>query len=116
MNMKILTAAVLCIPLVLCGCGTGGVVKTTEKPDEFAQNVKKQIDEFISTTDKNAQQAAADLAIMMESLSAYADERGNAYIDLRDAAQALLDSYRAGATQDEIKTKIEELKAKASAL
>lgn len=116
MNLRILSLVVLCIPLVLCGCGSGSAVKTTETPDAFAQSVKSQIDEFIASTNNNAKHAATDLEIMMESLNANANDRGGAYVDLRDAAQALLDSYQAGAAQEEINTKTEELQAKADAL
>ena len=70
-SIKSMVLMSLC-SVAFIGCGSGEKM-STQTPEEFAQDVKTQVEDFIASAQKDSKTAAANLEIMMESLTAYAD-------------------------------------------
>lgn len=102
--------------LILTGCGDG--VPTVPPPSdaEMGQMAKTRINEFIQKAKSRPATAASDLALLLESLEAFANDRSGPYVELRDTAKELQGMYQRKAPKQEIEGQLQKLAQQAAAL
>ena len=79
-------------------------------------SIQTRVYEFITLAEKSPAKAPADLAMLKESLDAYAQDFGGGFIQLRDAASELERLYASSAGKSEIDAQLKTLKSLAGSV
>lgn len=115
MNARLAAPLLLCV-LFLAGCGTGGPTAPPPSTTEIGQMAKTRVADFVQKAKTQPKTTASDLALLLESLDAFASQYGGPYVELRDTAKTLQGMYHRKANKQEIDTQLGKLTQQASAL
>ncbi|MEN6498589.1 MAG: hypothetical protein ABFD16_30155 [Thermoguttaceae bacterium] len=115
MNARLASPLLLCA-LFLAGCGTGGPTAPPPSDTEIGQMAKTRVAEFVQKTKTQPKAAASNLALLLESLDAFAAQYGGPYVELRDTAKQLQGMYQRKASKQEIEGQLGKLTQQADAL
>jgi hypothetical protein len=101
------------LSLSLMGCTSSAPPPAKE---ETAAQTKAIVDEFVQKAKQAPEAAPADLAVLLESLDARAQDSGPAYASLRDTAKELQAMYQRSASKEEISGQLDKLSQAAAGL
>ena len=105
---------VLLLSSVGCLSSSGEQGAGTTNP-EVAQQVRSQVEEFVTAAQKSPRNAPANLSLMIESLEG-ASDRSEAFVHVQNEAQKLQELYQGKAAKDEIATQLTQLQEAANQL
>ncbi|WP_166827001.1 hypothetical protein [Thalassoroseus pseudoceratinae] len=98
--------------LLAVGCGESAPPPAA---DEQAKQVRQQINAFMESAQRSPRTAAQELAVMRESLDAYAEnasgETAETYQAIADTAKELEAAYQSGASSDKIQQYFDKFNA-----
>lgn len=114
MNARLSALLLLCA-LFPVGCG-GGQSVPPPSDTEIGQMAKTRVAEFVQKTKTQPKAAASNLALLLESLDAFASQYGGPYVELRDTAKQLQGMYQRKASKQEIEGQLGKLTQQADAL
>lgn len=115
MNAR-LAAPLLLGALFLAGCGGGGPSAPPPSDTELGQMAKTRVNAFVEKAKARPATAASELALLLESLEAFAADRSGPYVELRDTAKQLQAMYQRKAPKQEIEGQLQKLTQQAAAL
>lgn len=107
---------VLLASVSLCILGCGGESTPPPKSEAIGSQAKQQVQDLVAEAKKNPAKASQSVAMLNESLAAYANDYGQEFETLKAEGQKLQELYEKKAPKAEIDAQLMKLNDAANAL